>query len=124
MEPAPHRQPLRALTGKDERRLTHRSHPPRDDVGTRLTGGAAIPTYELAFKFVLGNPSLCCALSGMENTKMVEENAALASREATDKCPTGAIVWLEPGGKVMYGTRALEARAAAAQTPATAEAVK
>lgn len=55
---------------------------PTTALGTRLTGGAAIPTYELAFKFVLGNPSLCCALSGMENTKMVEENAALASREA------------------------------------------
>ena len=55
---------------------------PTTALGTRLTGGAAIPTYELAFKFVLGNPSLCCALSGMESTKMVEENAALASREA------------------------------------------
>ena len=60
-----------------------------------------------------------------QNLPVVDyDKNALASREATDKCPTGAIVWLEPGGKVMYGTRALEARAAAAQTPATAEAVK
>ena len=45
----------------------------------KLTGGASIPTYALAFKFVLGNPDLCCALSGMENLQMVEENTALAS---------------------------------------------
>ena len=45
----------------------------------KLTGGASIPTYELAFKFVLGNPDLCCALSGMENLDMVEKNTALAS---------------------------------------------
>lgn len=49
---------------------------------------------------------------------------ALATREATDKCPTGAIVWLEPGGKVLYGAKALEARGAAAQATATAEAAK
>ena len=46
---------------------------------SKLTGGASIPTYELAFKFVLGNPDLSCALSGMENLDMVEKNTALAS---------------------------------------------
>lgn len=46
---------------------------------SKLTGSASIPTYELAFKFVLGNPDLCCALSGMENLDMVEKNTALAS---------------------------------------------
>ena len=46
---------------------------------SKLTGGTSIPTYELAFKFVLGNPDLCCALSGMENLDMVEKNTALAS---------------------------------------------
>lgn len=46
----------------------------------RLTGGASIPTYELAFKFVLGNPDLNCALSGMQTLDMVKQNAALASR--------------------------------------------
>ena len=46
---------------------------------SKLAGGTSIPTYELAFKFVLGNPDLCCALSGMENLDMVEKNTALAS---------------------------------------------
>lgn len=32
---------------------------------TKLTGKPSIATYELAFKFCLGNPNLCCALSGM-----------------------------------------------------------
>ena len=45
----------------------------------KLTGGASIPTYELAFKFVLGNPDLNCALSGMQNVDMVRKNTALAS---------------------------------------------
>jgi len=46
----------------------------------KLTGGASIPTYELAFKFVLGNPDLNCALSGMQTLDMVKQNAALASK--------------------------------------------
>lgn len=46
---------------------------------SKLTGGASIPTYELAFKFVLGNPNLNCALSGMQTLEMVEQNTALAS---------------------------------------------
>ncbi len=45
----------------------------------RLTGRASIPTYELAFKFVLGNPDLNCALSGMQTLEMVQQNTALAS---------------------------------------------
>lgn len=45
----------------------------------KLTGGKSVPTYELAFKFVLGNPDLNCALSGMQNLDMVMQNAALAS---------------------------------------------
>lgn len=45
----------------------------------KLTGGASIPTYELAFKFVLGNPDLNCALSGMQTLDMVQKNTALAS---------------------------------------------
>lgn len=35
---------------------------------------------ELALRFVLSNPSIDCALSGMETLQMVEENAAVASR--------------------------------------------
>lgn len=45
----------------------------------KLTGGASIPTYELAFKFALGNPDLNCALSGMQTLDMVEKNTDIAS---------------------------------------------
>ena len=31
-------------------------------------------TYELAFKFVLANPNVCCALSGMQNIDQVRSN--------------------------------------------------
>ncbi len=34
-----------------------------------------------------------------------------ASKEAIQRCPTGAIVWLEPGGTIVYGAKAAEARA-------------
>ena len=44
-------------------------------------GTEAVSTYELAFKFVLGNPGVCCALSGMQNLEMVEKNAVVASLE-------------------------------------------
>ena len=44
-------------------------------------GTEAVNTYELAFKFVLGNPGVCCALSGMQTLEMVEENAVVASLE-------------------------------------------
>ncbi len=37
----------------------------------------------------------------------------LASRDAIHRCPSGAICWLEPGGRVTYGAKALEARGAA-----------
>lgn len=49
----------------------------------KLTGEKSVPTYELAFKFVLGNPDLNCALSGMQTVDMVKENAALASGNTT-----------------------------------------
>jgi len=45
----------------------------------KLTGKKSIATYELAFKFVLGNPDLNCALSGMQTLDMVKQNAKLAS---------------------------------------------
>lgn len=57
---------------------------------TKLTGKPAIATYELAFKFVLGNKNITCALSGMQNIDMVannvkiaEENSELSSEEWT-----------------------------------------
>ncbi len=48
----------------------------------KLTGNPSIATYELAFKYVLSNPHVSCALSGMETTQMVEKNALVASQGA------------------------------------------
>lgn len=45
-----------------------------------LTGQDAAGTYQLALRFVLNNPHIACALSGMETIEMVEQNAALAAR--------------------------------------------
>ncbi|NLE14094.1 MAG: aldo/keto reductase [Clostridiales bacterium] len=36
-------------------------------------------TYELALRFVLGNPNVSCALSGMTSTDIVEKNARVAA---------------------------------------------
>lgn len=44
-------------------------------------GTGNLNTYELALRFVLGHPGVCCALSGMENCAMVEQNTAVASLE-------------------------------------------
>ena len=44
-------------------------------------GSGKLNTYELALRFVLGNKDVCCALSGMQNATMVEQNAAVASLE-------------------------------------------
>ena len=41
--------------------------------------GASIP--DLALRFVLSNPGVSCAMSGMNSMQMVEENVATASRE-------------------------------------------
>ena len=49
---------------------------------TKLTGKPSIATYELAFKFCLGNPSLNCALSGMQDIDMIKKNIKVASDEA------------------------------------------
>ena len=50
------------------------------DIYTRLTGKPAIATYELAFRFVLGNPNISCALSGMENLDMLLKNVDITER--------------------------------------------
>ena len=42
-------------------------------------GSGDLHTYELALRFVLGNKSVCCALSGMQTKEMVEQNTAVAS---------------------------------------------
>ncbi len=44
-------------------------------------GSENLNTYELALRFVLGNPGVCCALSGMQTIDMVEKNAVVASLE-------------------------------------------
>jgi len=44
-------------------------------------GTGNLNTYELALRFVLGNPGVCCALSGMQTMEMVEQNAAVGSLE-------------------------------------------
>ena len=49
------------------------------DLYAKLTGKPSIATYELAFKFCLGNPNLNCALSGMQNLDMVQKNVKVAS---------------------------------------------
>lgn len=46
----------------------------------RMIPGGARSTPELALRFVLTNPGVCVALSGMSSVQMVEENAATASR--------------------------------------------
>ncbi len=51
------------------------------DLYAKLTGKPSIATYELAFKFCLGNPHLNCALSGMQNVDMITKNVAVASDE-------------------------------------------
>lgn len=51
------------------------------DLYAKLTGKPSISTYELAFKFVLGNPNLSCALSGMGTMDMVEKNCVIGSNK-------------------------------------------
>lgn len=48
----------------------------------RLTGKQSLATYELALKFVIGNPDISCALSGMETMEMMEQNCVVASEDA------------------------------------------
>jgi predicted aldo/keto reductase-like oxidoreductase len=48
------------------------------DLYAKLTGKPSMATYELAFKFVLGNPGVSCALSGMQTMEMVDKNLAIA----------------------------------------------
>jgi len=48
---------------------------------SRMTGKDSMPTYELALKYVLGNPNISCALSGMQNEEMLLKNVAVADEE-------------------------------------------
>lgn len=47
----------------------------------KLLGVKSDATPELALRFVLGNPNVSCALSGMRNMDMLEQNVATASAE-------------------------------------------
>jgi predicted aldo/keto reductase-like oxidoreductase len=53
---------------------------PSERIQGVLSGGAK-STPEVALRFVLSNPNVTLALSGMNSMAMVEENAATASRE-------------------------------------------
>ncbi len=61
-------------------------------LGEKL-GTGSLHTYELALRFVLGNPGVCVALSGMENPQMVEQNAAVGSLET----PMSEAQWRQVG---------------------------
>ena len=52
---------------------------PPSDLYEKLTGKKSSATYELAFRFVIGNPYVACALSGMETMEMLEQNVAIAN---------------------------------------------
>ena len=54
---------------------------------TNLHKGHSKATYDLAMRFVLGNKNIACALAGMENIEMLEQNEKIASLETpmTDK---------------------------------------
>ncbi len=51
------------------------------EVFEKSVSDRAIKTPELALRFVLSNPNVDCALSGMETVQMVDENVAVASDE-------------------------------------------
>ena len=51
---------------------------PSEKIRSMIPGGAR-SNPELALRFVLTNPTICCALSGMSSMQQVEENCATAS---------------------------------------------
>jgi len=59
---------------------------PSDVIAKILPGAAAMSTPELALRFVLSNPSVTVALSGMSTLEQVEQNVVHASRSS----------WLSP----------------------------
>ncbi len=46
-----------------------------------LAGDSGMTPYELAFRFVLGNPNMCCALSGMRTMEDVQKNCDIADSD-------------------------------------------
>lgn len=53
---------------------------PSPEIGRMIPGGAK-STPEIALRFVLANPNVSVALSGMNEMRQIEENVATASRE-------------------------------------------
>jgi predicted aldo/keto reductase-like oxidoreductase len=51
----------------------------RSEILEKAVEGRAIKTPELALRFVLSNPNVDCALSGMETLQMVDENVCAAA---------------------------------------------
>ena len=51
------------------------------DLYQRLTGKPAVATYELALRFVMGNPNISCALSGLTSMDVIDKNVAIASSD-------------------------------------------
>jgi predicted aldo/keto reductase-like oxidoreductase len=52
---------------------------PPTDLYEKLTGKKSSATHEVAMRFVLGNKSVDCALSGMQSFEHLESNAAVAN---------------------------------------------
>jgi len=59
----------------------------------KLTGKQSMATYELALRFVLGNPHVSCALSGMQTVEMLRQNVRIAE----DETPLSAEEWKQIG---------------------------
>ena len=59
----------------------------------KLLGKESRSTPELALRFVLGNPNVSCALSGMGSMEMVEQNTAIAA----EKEPMSEEDWAKAG---------------------------
>ncbi len=55
---------------------------PSDTFGGMLGGEERVSTPELALRFVMSNPNVSVALSGMSTMQQVEENCATASRDS------------------------------------------
>ncbi|MDR2547698.1 MAG: aldo/keto reductase [Lachnospiraceae bacterium] len=52
---------------------------PPSELYEKLLGKKSTATYELALRYVLGNPNVDCALSGMETLEMLEKNVEVAN---------------------------------------------
>lgn len=61
-----------------------------------LAADTGLTSYELAFRFVLGNPNMCCALSGMQNLDNVKQNIAVAESDR----PLSEAEWKQLGDAV------------------------